>query len=336
MSATLYTNAFFRITVSWINLFALLCILAYHSYRLCYVQRDRKGSSLRLLKCISFKHLSFVVIISSILPALLQCIVYTPQLSLSDFTCGFVVKFGMVCLAFSKFSLHLFVTMRSQVATATTNLWYKLGVLMSISDLLWIVYILSGIPNIKAEQASVLCKATSVPLYLYIWFAMNDFVIGLYCLLAFVLPLRKYVWLEQQQKQQKSTDLRCITLRIMVYSSIALFSTMMFTVIASAVNESGGVMFAIDSTINALCVVFQFAGKEGDKEHVPCNCPSRTRVTSMSEMITPPMQTQSKMEMVIHPAPQLDEHKSISSAKPKLKGNKSLSVSMVGDNAMEI
>eukprot|EP01083_Nonionella_stella_P033008 90368_1 len=108
MSATLYTNAFFRITVSWINLFALLCILAYHSYRLCYVQRDRKGSSLRLLKCISFKHLSFVVIISSILPALLQCIVYTPQLSLSDFTCGFVVKFGMVCLAFSKFSLYVF------------------------------------------------------------------------------------------------------------------------------------------------------------------------------------------------------------------------------------
>eukprot|EP01083_Nonionella_stella_P033009 90369_1 len=336
MSTTLWTDHYFRIAVSWINLFALLCILTYHSYRLCYLQRAREGSSLRLLKCISFRHLSFMVIISSILPTLLQSILYTPQLTLSNATCGFSIKFGMVCLAFSKLSLHLFVTMRSQVATTTTNIWYKLGVFLSISDLLWIIYIVSGIPTIKAEQTNVLCYATNVPLRIYIWFAMNDFVIGLYCLLAFVLPLRKYVWLEQQQKQQKSTDLRCITLRIMVYSSIALFSTMMFTVIASAVNESGGVMFAIDSTINALCVVFQFAGKEGDKEHVPCNCPSRTRVTSMSEMITPPMQTQSKMEMVIHPAPQLDEHKSISSAKPKLKGNKSLSVSMVGDNAMEI
>eukprot|EP01083_Nonionella_stella_P142963 443367_1 len=267
MPPTLWTNFYFRVSVLWINLLILLSILTYHSYRLCYLQKGQ-GGKLMLLKCISFKHISFVVIICAILPALQQAIEYTPQQYLSDETCRFTVIFGMVCLASSKFALHLFVTMRSQIACNTTNIWYKLGLIMTLSDVLWIVYILSGIPTITAVQKSVLCTMGDCPLHVYIWFAMNDFVIGIYCVLAFIMPLRKYVWLEESEMDNSNTDikqvqtqhaeLRSLAIRIMLYSSVALVSTMIITAIASVVSESSGVLFAIDSTINALCVTLQF------------------------------------------------------------------------------
>eukprot|EP01083_Nonionella_stella_P187388 688421_1 len=203
----IWTNVSVRIIITWINLITLFAILGYHAYRLCHIQKDLKGSPIKIFKIISFKHLSFIVIIAAIIPSLEQAIMYTPQQPLPDAICRLTTHLGILCLAISKLALHLFVAVRSQVARTTTNRWYTIGLILILSDVLYIVYLVSGIPTIVSIQSGVLCQVIDISLTIYVWFAMNDMVIGIYCLLAFILPLRKYVWLEKQDtKNNASSD----------------------------------------------------------------------------------------------------------------------------------
>eukprot|EP01084_Bolivina_argentea_P067695 123231_1 len=227
MSDKIWTNASFRIIVPWIIVIALLTILTYHSYRLCHCQKglNSKGSPIKIFGVLSFQHLSFIVIIPLIIPAVSQAIMYTQQQPLLDATCRFATRMGIICVSISKLSVHLFVTVRSQVAHSTTNRLYTIGLVLTLSDVLHIIYVLSGIPTIISLADGALCES-DVSLSVYIWFALNDFVIGMYCLLAFILPLRKYVWLEKQDTSPNTSDpeLQRLAHRIMIFSGIALVS----------------------------------------------------------------------------------------------------------------
>eukprot|EP00483_Globobulimina_turgida_P001937 UN01939 len=256
--------------------------------------------------------------------------------------CQFTAIFGITCLSFAKLSLHLFVAVRSQIVrNETSSIWFKIGLVMIMSDVLYILYILSGIPIIISAQNEVLCALTEVSLSVYIWFAMNDFVIGCYCLFAFIVPLRKYVLLEgdgeeytvtkdaEIQKTNNNSELKTLITRIMIYSSIALVSTMITTVVSSIVHESAGPLFGIDSVINAVCVIFQFSASDRDTTNnsftlCPCNCnDSETKLSTAMKQSTPVTNTPTNT-MVIH------DHSSLKT-KPELQGNVSLSVSLVED-----
>eukprot|EP01084_Bolivina_argentea_P197501 338456_1 len=182
-SDTIWYNVLFRTTTTSAILIALFAVLAYHSYR-CYV-KDIEGSPIKILQFISFKHLSFIVIIAAIVPVLEQTIMFIPQHSLPHSLCRFTIQLGMVGVATAKLALHLFVAVRSQIASGTTDIWYTMGLFLVWSDIFFIIYVVSGIPTITAEQDGPLCHVIYIPLHVYIWFAMNDFVIGTYCLFAF-------------------------------------------------------------------------------------------------------------------------------------------------------
>eukprot|EP01083_Nonionella_stella_P026622 73324_1 len=262
MSDMIWTNVSFRVAITWFNLISLLTILTYHAYRLC--QKDLEGSPIKIFGFLSFKHLSFIVIIAALIPTLAQTIMYTPQQPLSDTVCGIASQMGIVCLAVSKLALHLFVAVRSQVAHTKTNRLYTIGLILTLTDVLFVIYVSSGIPTIISTQNGVVCELIDVSFLVYIWFGINDFVIGMYCLLAFIFPLKKYLLLERQDVTPTASpntidsELRHLVNRIMIFSGIALVSTMAFTVISSIVRPSGAVLMMIDATINSLCVVLQF------------------------------------------------------------------------------
>eukprot|EP01083_Nonionella_stella_P176887 620216_1 len=248
MSDSILNNVWLSIIIMWVNFIALLAILIYHTYQLCHVQKDLKGSPIKVFGIISFKHLSFMVIIPAIIPSLSMTII------------------------------HLFVTVRSQVARLTTNRLYTIGLILILSDVLFIIYVLSGIPTIMSTQKDVLCEVIDVSLSVYLWFAINDFVIGTYCLLAFILPLKKYVWLEQQSPAFDS-ELQHLANRIMIFSGIALVSTMVF-IVASSILSDPGLFVVIDATVNALCAVLQFKHCKS----VPCMCVPSLQVKSSQEL----------------------------------------------------
>ena len=142
--------------------------------------------------------------------------------------------------------------MRSQVAEGNLrSIWFKIGLILILSDVLYLIYSVSGIPIFDSVHHDASCKIIHVTLSLYIWFAMNDFVIGLYCLFAFILPLRKYIKLANKSNSMhidvnnnkiNDPNLRSIATRIMVYSSIALISTMTVTVITAVIKESASLV----------------------------------------------------------------------------------------------
>eukprot|EP01083_Nonionella_stella_P003670 10572_1 len=278
MSDSILNNVWLSIIIMWVNFIALLAILIYHTYQLCHVQKDLKGSPIKVFGIISFKHLSFMVIIISFIPSLSMTIIYTPQQSFPDAICRISTPMFIVCFAVSKLALHLFVTVRSQVARLTTNRLYTIGLILILSDVLFIIYVLSGIPTIMSAQKDVLCEVIEVSLSVYLWFAINDFVIGTYCLLAFILPLKKYVWLEQQSPAFDS-ELQHLANRIMIFSGIALVSTMVF-IVASSILSDPGLFVVIDATINALCAVLQFKHCKS----VPCMCVPSLQVKSSQEL----------------------------------------------------
>eukprot|EP01083_Nonionella_stella_P312702 1119407_1 len=296
---TIWTNVSFRIIMTWVNFLTLLTILTYHAYRLCHLQKDLTGSPIKIFKIISFKHLSFIVIISAIIPVLEQAIMYTPQQPIPHAICRLTTQLGIVCLAISKLALHLFVAVRSQVATRTTNKLYTIGLLLILSDVLYIIYVVSGIPTILSVQNGVLCQVIDISLPVYIWFAMNDFVIGMYCLLAFILPLRKYVWLEKQDTSPNTSDpeLQRLAHRIMIFSGIALVSTMAFVVISSIL-QLPAVFMMIDSTINAFCVMLQFKHSERTIRF-PC---SDVCVSSSQTLTLRSLSSTNKVTVIIHGA----------------------------------
>eukprot|EP01083_Nonionella_stella_P074025 200582_1 len=357
----IWNNVFFHFCIKCVILVALLSLLAYHTYR-CYMQKDLKGSPIKILKNISFKHLSFIVIIAAIIPVFEQTtmfILHFYQL-LPHGQCRFTIQFGIIGLAIAKLALHLFVAVRSQITNTTTNIWYTLGLLLTWSDLLLIIYVISGIPTIEATPNGVLCNVINVSLSVYIWFAMNDFVIGIYYLLSFLLPLRKYIWLEAQQEnpttlQVKTNDTRTaqsaantplqdLAKRIMIFSGIALVSTMTFTVIAAMIQASGALLFPIDSLVNAVCVVLQF--KHERTMQWPCSrtfrslhslksISSNSRADSPTASNATPLPSTNNVTMIIHGGPitiTSADGGNKSGNKPKLKDNVSLSMSLVDND----
>ena len=106
---------------------------------------------------------------------------------------------------------------------------------MVMTDALFMLYIISGIPKI----ASIYDKDENcMPLIdksVYIWFGLSDLVIGVYFLIIFIYPLRKYVEMESDHDQttfnQSDDSLSKIAKRIMKFSSIMIITTLIATII---------------------------------------------------------------------------------------------------------
>eukprot|EP01084_Bolivina_argentea_P058170 106223_1 len=331
---TIWTNISFRIGWIWFNVSILMIVLAFHSYRLCFLQKDRKGSSIRILKYISFRHLSFIVIIAAMLPALQQAIVYTPRIDLSDGICKFTVLFGIVSLSLSKLALHLFVTMRSQITlNESHSIWFKVGLIMIFSDVLYLLYAISGLPTLIVSQENTICKPSHISKSLFIWFGINDFIIGLYCLFVFIMPLRKYIALEDTETNNTTThnknqsELKPLVTKIMIFSSIALISTMIVTLISAIANEAGGILFGLDGTINSICVTFQFAVTKF-QWHKCCYFQNAAQTLSSIVISSPDVENttpeggKGSIKMIIHPEGDYtsnDKNKSDNSKTPTIK-----------------
>ena len=87
-----------------------------------------------------------------------------------------------------KLALHLFVAMRSQLARITQqSVWLHIVFALSFSDPCLILA--------ACRQHGVCLQQVSMTIY--IWMAINDFVIGIFCSVIFALPLLKLMKVEK-------------------------------------------------------------------------------------------------------------------------------------------
>ena len=93
-----------------------------------------------------------------------------------------------------------------------------LGLLMVISDGLLLFYIVSGLPDFEFEYTDLgVCDRISSDTSIIIWYGLSDIIIGLYCLLVFVLPLRR---LSHDTLQYVHNLLLLLLLLFIVYTQI--------------------------------------------------------------------------------------------------------------------
>ena len=115
-----------------------------------------------------------------------------------------------------------------------------------MTDAIFMAYPLSGIPNITAIWNENGGCVTGSDISMYVWFAASDFIIGGYCLFAFIFPLRKQIKLEQKSISEsepgsESGTFSTIAKRITLWSTIMLISTMICTITAAIYNPSSGI-----------------------------------------------------------------------------------------------
>lgn len=122
---------------------------------------------------------------------------------------------------------------------------HKQGLLLVMIDALLLFYPISGIPGIHGVYNNETGDCvTYSDISMYIWFAGSDFIIGGYCLFAFILPLRKAIKLEQKSDESESENpasFSSIAKRISLWSTIMLCSTMICTIMAAIYNPSSGI-----------------------------------------------------------------------------------------------
>ena len=86
---------------------------------------------------------------------------------------------------------------------------------------------------------------------------MNDFVIGFYSFCAFIIPLRKFIKIEETES--KDSTITDIAKRVTIYSSIAILSTIMIIITTFIFTETATLLYTLDSVINTFCVIQQFS-----------------------------------------------------------------------------
>ena len=138
---------------------------------------------------------------------------------LSDDTCTYILHFDITLSVICHFGIHFFVVLRSRLTvtdvTPGTNKYYKLGMLLISTDLGLMVY-----PWFKYTLDTTykhgVCLIVHTKESLIIWTLISDVFIGIYCLLIFVIPLKKHLEWENKMNttQRKATTEHSMTVII--------------------------------------------------------------------------------------------------------------------------
>merc|ERR1712083_773485 len=167
--------------------------------------------------------------------------------------------FGIAFICGHKLALHVFVALRSALVQPN-GVSIKLKVLMGfavLSDVCLIVSILCGVSQLEAHQHDGVC-IEHVSMTIYVWLAINDFVIGSFCLAVFVVPLIKLIRVEADCVLVKDTAFRDLTIKIVFWTVIVIASTMTTTGIMFVFSHSMDALIRMDSVINSVCVVMTY------------------------------------------------------------------------------
>ena len=190
---------------------------------------------------INIKNVSFLLILSSIIPRTFSVFLFVPAYYgsnhfLNDSSCVYFIYTRILQDMLIKALIHIFIMLRCKVvANATHRVFRIIGYIFVSSDALFMIFVLSGIltgiPNVQSIYIGGQCLPNT-DISIYIWFGCADFIIGLYFLFVFVIPLRKYIKVEQEQAANQSEtertareSLSSICRRIVLFSTIMLVTT---------------------------------------------------------------------------------------------------------------
>lgn len=246
----------------WIHILLQIAMFLFHYSRLRLVDGTKSNrSSAKVCKIITIVRVSYLIFIAYTIrlaiPAFMVSInVIHPYLD--DTICYFAKRGELSMIILGRTLVHLFVAMRSRFGSRSTskNKWYKLGLSFLFLDILLFGYISSPLLAIQTGYIDGQCVTQSLTPIVLLWLAFNDLFIGIYSLFAFILPLRRLILNNNKENVQDLTDL---IKRIVVYSIIALFITILSILITMMTPVLGAFLSPLSSTVTVYCIIMQFS-----------------------------------------------------------------------------
>lgn len=218
-----------------------ITLLVYHQYRVCIKSKENENASANEQgrPAHSMQNIALMILILNFLRPLSYLIIESTNHYIcpwiNDSTCRYVYwLIPSMIYTFNKFFIHLFITLRTRLSRSKAQKWslsLKIAFCLMISDILLILFTPVNILAFgKMRYIENICTWTSdiswdSIAFVNTWTVISDFIISLYCLFVFILPLRKLVSFEKDQKAQNS-NIQKMVLRVMIYSSIMLLTTM--------------------------------------------------------------------------------------------------------------
>ena len=216
----------------------------------------------------NLKSTSYLSILCTSAPRLISILIYVPAYYgsnhfLNHDRCKYVVLTITEIYIINKFAIHLFVVLRSRLTETEKNksIWHTLGLFMVGTDILFMIYVMSGIPRFDAIWSEHGHCITDADISIHIWFVGSDFVIGLYFLIVFIYPLRKYMKIEQEHQQENKSvykyrvSLANIARRIIIFSTLMLATTIICVLIAATVPVLGGMSHFVYLSMTLCCSI---------------------------------------------------------------------------------
>eukprot|EP01084_Bolivina_argentea_P026683 49658_1 len=257
-SVAIWTSDVFQLITLWFLLF-------FHIYRMHKTKQrgDFKGGY-TLCKIIQLEHVSYIIIISSLLISLITIATKIFEIYfnfLTDNICQIVENTNLILTLVSQFGIHLFVAMRSILSSTdmhNPSVWFKIGLCLVLTDILLIIspFIFTVLETVHINGS---CVLQPKPVIFILWIMIQDSIIGIYSLCVFVIPLIKLIsWEQQTTHTNNDFTLQSIVHKVIICSTIMILSTMI-TMTIQAILGPIPTLAANPFIINAYCVVLQFA-----------------------------------------------------------------------------
>ena len=219
----------------WIHVVLQILMIIFHAYRLSFVAPSKSRRSATLCKVITLTTVSYAIMAANtgrflFMTSITTVNAFTPYLN--DTNCYYIKRMQFSIIILSRLFVHLFVAMRSRLSTThTKSKWYKLGLWFLILDILLFLFAVSPVPQFTVQEIDGVCITVTLPKVIMLWLLFNDIFIGLYSLFAFVLPLRRLI---NTNDKENVEDLAFMVKKIITFSSIALFITVLMIMVTIA------------------------------------------------------------------------------------------------------
>ena len=271
-----------------------IILLVYHKYRLFFKSKTEPNDN-ENMKVQNMQYIAYVILVLNLLRPLSTIIIQTTNAFafdlLNDFTCRCVWwLIPTMIYTLNKFAIHLFIVMRTRLSLRKgkrCSISLKIGVSLMMSDVLLLLFTPVNILCFGTMQyvgSKCIWTAThwnNINL-VGAWTVVSDFIISLYCLFIFILPLRKLIEFERNaarttQKEQTTQDsknnIQAMVERIIFYSTIMLVTTMASYIVFIAHFALGCMFISTSHTCpcHHLYVLFSVCGCFGlDAECILC------------------------------------------------------------------
>eukprot|EP01083_Nonionella_stella_P103043 293994_1 len=250
-------------TTHAILLMCLLFIALFHRY----LQHQISAQSTESTQTKKLSKIAYFTIIMTSCALLLDLIMYIINI-VNVPSCTIKLLLGNMFNVGQRVGVYLFIVFRSQIIadalneSRANNIWFKIGIILTLSSIGLIILnyslILSGARYIFVFEG--VCYTTSFNEFA-IWQAAANTIIGSYCLLLFLCPLRMFIQTTDLKLNEHS---KSTIKNVIIYSLAAVITTMLLYPLQMIWEHSdtafAGCLFVkIDMIINVWCIVMQFS-----------------------------------------------------------------------------